>query len=487
MEEEFLLNGLSFTVTIDDQNDKVQLEDIIDDIITQYGLKETKENFLINRKDYRYIYDYNNVAICVIEDEKKDVNASKEGAQISDVSFFVKKINISFKEQNVITLKEIGTNIFSVKITGKKYYTFHFFNLNHYQEMELISYKGHVESDKEDVLNLYKKIYPNPLIDDSKSHVYVDFMEALKKNNFFKRTTYLSMSSKIQFQDTENYKQYRLIHFFTKKDNKFYKIYKFEQNIDVLTTNIQYYKYAIYNVEDFIKQLRGHLVNLEDNIKKYKKEIPNLSMDEKDKVTLLLDTIDLNSMYTMITNISLVIQIITGNAFLELHRDKDDKFNNFYIFSPENPFEVFICNGYYKFYPVIDKNSNYFSLHHDEDGKEYGIILRNRDNIKMKVKNRLICTYHINQWNTTNKEILQKYKDKKKHKYRFSDDDEDVNEVINKFLQKYILIKVSDTKLLEELDTYTLDNKINTKAKLLKKIRANIHVQEYPLSSTVFQ
>lgn len=497
MEEEFLLNSLSFTVKVHDHQDRIQLEIIVDNLISRYKLVKTKENYAIKRRDYKYIYDYHQNAICTIEsdidDKLIDINAPKviKSAQTLDAKYFNKtnKVTVKFEEQDVVYYDEIGTHLFSVKITASNYYTFHFYNLNFYQEMELLSFDGNMPSDIPLVENVYKKIYPNPLVDDSKSHVYIDLLKALEGNNFYKKASYLSMSRKLQFKDPENYNQYRLIQFFTKKDDKFYRTYQFQYNSDVLTTVVQYYKYDIFDIPVFIKQLKKHLVGLEDNIKKYKHDIPDLSNEEQIEIKQQLDAIDLYSKESITKTISQVIQKFTGNSSLVIKRDKDDKFHNFYLFSKENPNKVFICNGYYDFYPVIDKNSNYFTLTHQTHtkySKTYGNTVRNRDDMKFKVKDRLICTYKINQWTSTKKELLNKYSEVKEHKFCLSDDNEDINTVIDNFMNKHILIKVSDKEFLEKLDTYTLDGKVTTKAKLLRLIRNNEGVKEYSLSSADF-
>ncbi len=457
MEEVFLLNSLKFTITVRNPTEILQLENLINCLIYDFKLQETVSNTKINYRIFSYLYDYNTIL------------------------FYDKKLQkVVTSEQDINPYLHIGDRVFSVKVTQGKYYTFNIFNLSMFKQIEITKNKNTTQEMVDNILDLYNhKIYPDPTINDDKSKVYFSFLNQLLKYNLSQDAKYLSLGYKIQFEDTLDFEQYRLIEFFTKnKKGEFFRAYKFKKADFVYTVDIQYYKYNIYDIENFIKRCKEHLINVDDAIKKYNHRIPNLSEEERSKVKSILDDIPIDSSETILKKITEVLQIITGKQELEFRIDDKE---TYYIYSKEKLKQIFVSNGYLKFYPIIPNKSNYFKLEYSSHiGKEYGLSTGNRDEVKFVFKERLMCSFEINSWSSAKQNILSKYSSPKKHNFSFTDHSEDINENINRFLDKFKLIKISDKSILHKIDSGDFSD-INTKVKFFKQIKQNKSIEEYTI------
>lgn len=80
------------------------------------------------------------------------------------------------------------------------------------------------------------------------------------------------------------------------------------------------------------------------------------------------------------------------------------------------------------------------------------------ESFKLAVKEQMTYSFQVNRWDTTHKDILQKYSHVKKHYFTLADDIEDIVKQIINFTSKYTLLEITDVVLFEKVEDISSNN-----------------------------
>lgn len=134
-----------------------------------------------------------------------------------------------------------------------------------------------------------------------------------------------------------------------------------------------------------------------------------------------------------------------------------------------------------------DEESNYFSIekriHTNNKNDQYHHYQSSRHrhkNLKIQKEDNYVFKVCMNNWETQNKEVLKKYNiEKKKYKYTFASDFNDIYNNIEQFIKKFILIKIKNQSIKEQIDTFSLD--INTEKKFNDMVSKTNTITQYSI------